>query len=76
MLKVSSLLVACLSLTFLKCALGSECIDLSLSISGLLLKFSEASDLALLLLLDSLEIGSLFFFTKLFLAVIFNYLLF
>ena len=75
-LKVSSLLVASLSLTLLECALGPECIDLSLSVSSLLLKFSETSDLALLLFLDSLQVGSLFFFAKLFLAVIFNNLLF
>ena len=53
MLEVSSFLVTGLSLTLLEGALGSEGIDLSLTIGCLLLEFSKTGNLSLLLFLDS-----------------------
>jgi hypothetical protein len=75
-LEVSSFLVTSLSLTLFECALGSKSVNLGLPVGSLLLEFSKASNFTLLLFLHPLELGSLFFFTKSFLAVIFNNLLF
>lgn len=75
-LEVSSFLVTGLSLTLLEGALGSEGIDLSLTVGSLLLELSKAGNLTLLLLLNSSYISGFFFFTKCLLAVIFNDLLF
>lgn len=74
-LEVPALLVAGLSLPLLEGALGSEGVDLGLSVGSLLLELSETSDLTLLLLLDPLELGGLFFLAESLLAVIFNDLL-
>jgi hypothetical protein len=52
-----------LSFTLLKCALGTESINLSLTIRGLLLKLTESLDFALLLILDTLRLKLSFVFT-------------
>ncbi len=74
-LKVPSLLIASLALAFLEGTLGTESIDFSLSISGLLLEFSKASYLAFLLFLDALQVSCFLFLALSLVAVVVNNLL-
>jgi hypothetical protein len=75
-LKVASLLFTSLALPFFKGTLSSESVNLCLSISSLLLEFSESCNFSLLLFFNTLDFSLLFFFSENFLTVVFNNLLF
>ena len=72
LLHIELLNIPCLSLLRFKSSLGSECIDLRLPISSLLLHLSELLDLSLLLFLDSLLLFLPFVFGELSLLVVFH----
>ena len=74
-LQIPTFLLTCGTLALFKGTLGTEGIDLSLSISSLLLEFTEACDLTFLLLLDTLELSGLLFLTLSLRAVVINDLL-